>query len=172
MPNSVCKRTFWAAQVMEIPREYVAGGSGRVPKANALSLLHTGGKCEQRTIYAPDMQPSKGCTLSADGRRVACVSGRRTIRVWSARATQGLLPDYYMLSADNRLEDKSVIEALLERYGIAVFNLPDHTGMPFFMQAIAYVDSKVFNTMDEWRSKVDERVGGTKDFKVTHSPSH
>lgn len=156
--------------MVELPQGYVAGSVGNIPKANALSLLNVDGKLEERTLYASDMQPARGCTLSPDGRRVACVSGNRTVRVWSARAVQGLLPDYFTLSKDKRLEDKTVIEALLERYGIAAFNLPDHTGMPFFMQAISFVDFKVFNSMDEWRSKEVEREDASKGLKVIHCP--
>lgn len=95
------------------------------------------------------MAASHGFAVSLDGRRIACMIDNSTIRVWSPLAAKGLIPDIFLLDMNNKLDGK-YISHLLDDHGYALFNMPDQTKMPLFVQVVSKLQAGVFDEMIDW----------------------
>jgi len=84
-----------------------------------------------------------GLAMSADGRHVACLAGKfaSKIVVWSACASQELLPDYHSLSLLYDIKNKSVVERetkkLLGSFGSNFFTFQPPSGLTVLLDAVS-----------------------------------
>ncbi|GMH40807.1 hypothetical protein BSKO_08711 [Bryopsis sp. KO-2023] len=118
--------------------------------SKAIYLIDKSGVCETRILRGFDLHPSRVLNISPDGRWVICAAEKNKIKIWTSYAASGLMPSYKMLAMDKLDDDKEFLEALLDRFGPALFNLLDATGMSFMMHAVADLNFGVFRTMMEW----------------------
>lgn len=114
-----------------------------------LVIIDTRERRRRRVFCPTDLCPNLGCVLSSDGRRLAAITGKDEVIVWSALATEGLIPDYHLLTTTDRAHDEEYIQELIQSHGPALYNLPGRTGLPLLMEAVANLNFKLFDALVE-----------------------
>lgn len=114
-----------------------------------LAFFHVKNRRKMHILEAPSLAAAAGFAVSLDGRRIACLVNNTTVRVWSPHATKGLIPDVFLLEMNGAL-NRRCIRTLLDVHGYALFNMPDQTKMPLFMQVVSELQAGIFDEMIDW----------------------
>ncbi|GMH43596.1 hypothetical protein BSKO_11518 [Bryopsis sp. KO-2023] len=123
-----------------------------------LTLSHVTGNHRSRILSGPNLNPSKGLAISQDGRRVACMSGRGKLMVWSTYAADGLLPDYGSLKVKGILDDREKAKRVIATHGASALNYPEPSGMSLLMNAIDHHNLDMVNMMFAYALQKDIKV--------------
>ncbi|GMH39374.1 hypothetical protein BSKO_07272 [Bryopsis sp. KO-2023] len=119
----------------------------------ALHLINTSNPSLRKTVLARRIKPGSALVVSPDGRRIACAGKQNRIRIWTAHAADGLIPNYQSLVVDKRAHDGNHISKLLDSFGPALFNLLDPTGLSLMMQAVYDLNFPMLKFMVKWGLK-------------------
>eukprot|EP00210_Caulerpa_lentillifera_P006590 g6295.t1 len=164
----------------DVKAEWFTPGYMRYEDLDSLFIVNTNSPEHSRRLRGRQLKPQKGLAISADGRYVACLSGKYASKIilWNIYASEDLLPDYHsfslLYSIKNKLLVRTKIQDQLNSFGANFFNFKHPSGLTLLTEATLNLNNDLLEIIFEYGKKNEVKVSFLmpRDSKHKDTPCH